>query len=60
MELKHGKPADTALDQIRHRSYPDRLEHYRGNTLLVAISYNKEARSTDPDFKRHSCVIEDA
>ena len=60
VELKHNKAADTALDQIRRRNYPDRLEHYRGNTLLVAISYDRDAPSTDPAFKRHSCIIEEA
>lgn len=29
-------------------------------SLLVAISYDHDARSTDPAFKRHSCVIEEA
>ncbi len=60
VELKRGRPAGTALEQIRRRDYPARLEHYRGNTLLVAISYDPGARSGDPDFKRHTCVIEEA
>ena len=60
IELKHGRTAGTALDQIRQRDYPSRLEHYRGNTLLVGISYDPDARSTAPSFKRHSCVIEQA
>ena len=60
VELKHGNPSETALEQIRRRNYPDRLEHYRGNTLLVAISYDRDARSADPAFKRHTCIIEEA
>ncbi len=60
IELKHGKPAKTALDQIRRRNYPDRLEHYRGNILLVAVSYDSNVRSTGPNFKHHSCIIEEA
>ncbi|MDO4806447.1 MAG: hypothetical protein Q4A07_04285, partial [Coriobacteriales bacterium] len=56
----HQKGVETALSQIRRRNYPDRLEHYRGNILLVAISYDRDIRSTDPAFKRHSCVIEEA
>lgn len=60
VELKHDQSAGTAIDQIRRRNYPDRLEHYRGNILLVAISYNRDARNTDPAFKRHTCVIEEA
>lgn len=60
VELKHGHSVETAIDQIRRRNYPARLEHYRGNTLLVAVSYDRDARSGDPDFKRHTCVIEEA
>lgn len=60
VKLKYAKAADTALDQFRRRNYPARLEHYRGNTPLIAISYDREARSTDPTFKRHSYVIEEA
>ena len=60
IELKYSKPVSTALDQIRDRNYPDRLEHFRGNTLLVAISYDRDARNTGPHFKHHSCVIEEA
>ena len=58
IELKYEKHVDSAMTQIRLRNYPDRLEHYKGNMLLVAISYDKDKRSTDPDFKRHSCKIE--
>ena len=60
VELKRGRPADTALDQIRARNYPARLEHYRGNILLVGVSYDAGARSGGSAFKRHSCVIERA
>jgi hypothetical protein len=60
VELKYGHTVGTALEQIRRRDYPSRLEHYRGNTLLVAVSYDRDARSADPAFKRHSCVIEEA
>ena len=60
VELKYGHPADTALEQIRRRNYPARLEHYRGNTLLVGVAYDRGAKSTDASFKRHSCVIEEA
>ena len=60
VELKHGEAAGTALDQIRRRNYPARLAHYRGNILLVGVSYDARARSDDPAFKRHSCVIEGA
>lgn len=60
VELKHGRTAETAIDQIRRRDYPARLEHYRSNILLVAVSYDRDARSTNAAFKRHTCVIEEA
>lgn len=60
IELKYEKDAETALDQIRRQNYPDRLIHYKGNILLVAVNYNKNIRNTDPDFKHHGCKIEKA
>ena len=60
VELKYNKDADTAIAQIKRREYPARLEHYKGNILLVGIDYDKEARSDSPDFKHHRCKIERA
>lgn len=60
IELKYNKNVDTALEQIRKRNYPARLEHYKGNILLVAINYQKNNISGGPDFKHHSCRIERA
>lgn len=60
VELKHNRSADTALSQIRRRRYPERLGHYKGNILLVAISYDSDVPSTSPGFKRHTCLIERA
>lgn len=60
VELKYNKDADTAIAQIKRREYPARLEHYKGNILLVGIDYDKEARSDSPDFKHHRCKIEHA
>jgi hypothetical protein len=48
------------LSQIRRREYPARLEHYKGNLLLVGIDYQRDAVNTAPEFKRHSCKIEKA
>lgn len=47
------------MDQIRDRSYPQKLEHYKGNLLLVGINYEKEAAGGE-EYKRHSCKIERA
>ena len=60
VELKYDKDAHTAMDQIKRRRYPQRLEHYRDNMLLVGINYDKDATSGDSRFKHHTCVIEPA
>ena len=60
IELKYNKTAETAMDQIRRQKYPDRLEHYRGNILLVAIDYDKDIPNDKPEFKHHKCRIEKA
>ena len=58
IELKYNKDVDTALSQIEKQKYPDRLEHYKGNMLLVGINYDKDVSNTDKDFKHHKCIIE--
>ena len=60
VELKYNKDAEGAIAQIRNRNYPERLEHYKDNILLVGINYDKDVPNTDPKFKHHSCVIEKA
>ncbi len=60
VELKYNKDADGAIAQIRNRDYPERLEHYKDNILLIGINYEKDLPNTDPKFKHHSCVIEKA
>lgn len=53
VELKYDKSADTALKQIKDRRYPQVLEGYAGEVLLVGVNYDRD--SVD---KPHSCVIE--
>ncbi len=53
VELKYGRTAETALQQIKDRQYTQALEGYSGEILLVGISYSRENRD-----KAHSCVIE--
>jgi hypothetical protein len=60
IELKYNQTADTALNQIRRQKYPDRLAHYEGNILLVAVNYDRDVPNTNPGFKHHSCRIEEA
>ena len=51
VELKHGKSAESALDQIRDKKYFESLMHYEGNLLFVGISYDEKE-------KTHECKIE--
>ena len=60
IELKYNKDADGAIAQIKRRDYPDRLEHYKGNILLVGINYDRDLPKDDPRFKHHACAIEEA
>ena len=53
VELKYGKSADTAIQQIKDRNYTKVLDGYTGDLLLVGINYDKENKN-----KPHSCVIE--
>lgn len=51
VELKWNKTANSALEQIKNRKYPNSITGYTGNILLVGISYDKGT-------KTHKCVIE--
>ena len=53
IELKKDDTVENAIDQIKEREYPEALEKYKDNLLLVAISY-------DSKTKEHSCRIEKA
>lgn len=50
VELKYNKSAESAIQQIKDKNYPDCLKDYSGEVLLVGISYDDE--------KRHCCRIE--
>ena len=52
IELKNGRSAESAIDQIRSRKYPASLERYAGRILMAGIRYDER----DPD-KKHACVI---
>lgn len=51
VELKWNQAAESAIAQIRERCYPKALEDYRGNLLLVGVSYDEKT-------KEHCCRIE--
>ena len=51
VELKWDKTAQTAIQQIKDRKYPNSIVDYTGNILMVGINYDK-------DTKIHKCKIE--
>ena len=51
IELKVNKDADSAIDQIRRKEYPAKVEEYADRLLLVGINYDRET-------KQHTCRIE--
>ena len=51
VELKWNKSAVSALQQIKDRKYPDSIQDYTGDILLVGINYDKKT-------KKHQCRIE--
>ncbi|MBR1622891.1 MAG: PD-(D/E)XK nuclease domain-containing protein, partial [Pseudobutyrivibrio sp.] len=57
IELKWNKNADSAMNQIIDKKYPDALKKYEGNIILVGINYDKEVRADSEEYKHHSCRI---
>lgn len=55
IELKWNQSADSAIEQIRNRRYPEAVTEYGSEILLVGISYNKDAPAGE---RRHQCRIE--
>ena len=51
VELKWNQTAQTAIQQIKEKRYPESLKAYTGNLLLIGINYDKQT-------KRHECQIE--
>ena len=51
VELKWDKPVKTAIDQIRKKKYPEDLQGFGGDLLLVGITYRVRG-------KKHICRIE--
>ena len=50
LELKYNKDADSAIEQILRKQYPQKLAQYQGDLLLVGINYDKKE-------KTHQCRI---
>jgi hypothetical protein len=54
VELKWNKKTETAINQIKENKYIKSLDGYKGEVLLVGISYEKDGT----EAKKHRCVIE--
>ena len=53
VELKYHSTAQSGIDQIKDRNYPEVLKNYGSEILLVCVSYHK-----DDVAKKHTCIIE--
>lgn len=51
VELKRNKSVNTAINQIKEKKYQSALEQYKGNNVLVGISYYEKS-------KKHFASIE--
>jgi hypothetical protein len=51
VELKMNKSADSAIDQIKNRNYPQAIEDCGSDILLVGVNYDEKS-------KKHTCRIE--
>jgi hypothetical protein len=54
VELKWYEKSETAIDQIKEKKYIKALNGYKGEVVLVGISYEKNGE----DSKKHRCIIE--
>ena len=55
VELKWNRSAESAIDQIRRKQYPEAIREYTGEILLVGINYDKNTKAGN---RRHTCRIE--
>ena len=53
VELKWNKSENAAIEQIKERKYQQALSGYKGDILLVGVSYHTKT-------KKHTCAIEKA
>lgn len=56
IELKWNQSAEGAIAQIKERRYPEAIQKYGGEILLVGINYDKNAPAGE---RKHNCVIEE-
>ncbi|MFR9074478.1 MAG: hypothetical protein ACLVJU_15615 [Blautia sp.] len=51
VELKWNKSAQTALNQIADKKYPESLRQYTGEVLLVGINYDKKVKNMSVELR---------
>lgn len=56
IELKWNKTAEGAIEQILNNRYPNVVERFGSDILLVGINYDKDAPAGQ---RHHSCVIQE-
>ncbi|MBR6223797.1 MAG: AAA family ATPase [Lachnospiraceae bacterium] len=56
IELKYNRSVEVADDQIRRKEYLQKMEHYKGNILIISVNYNKDVKSEE--YMHHVCRIE--
>ncbi|ORX46950.1 hypothetical protein BCR32DRAFT_308485 [Anaeromyces robustus] len=56
IELKYNKNVKKVLYQIKRRQYPQKLERYQDNMLLIGINYDKKAKKDSKNFKHHTKI----
>ena len=54
IELKCDKNADAAIDQIKRKKYPSKIEKYTGDILLVGINYDRKTKTHTCQIERHT------
>ena len=54
VELKWNKSAESAIEQIKAKKYPESLEGFSNEIILCGITYDKSPDSN----KHHTCAIE--
>ncbi len=54
------KDAEEAIIRNYQENYPDSLERYKGNLILVRINYDRNMSNERAAFTYHSCEIEKA
>ena len=53
LELKYNRDADSAIEQIKRKKYPAKIEQHVSDLLLVGINYDKETKTLECCIERY-------